>query len=412
MDVLKKRLLFFALLVFPIQSFVITNVVKGLTLFNITVLILTFLSILFDRKFFYAFSIFILSFISYFSLQEIFNAYFVIDLNNVYATAISNISPEPYYETVFRRSFITQSIYLMIVVSFFIILILFSKHYSEKYILNISFIAIWIFILYGWYEFFAYLITHKNPDFISNRITMESHKASLFQTIKIGSLSIQRIKSLSGEPSMFAFTVLPFFVLGFYLKKRLFAFISGITLLVSTSTTALLGLFLFIIFDLVVLKKNVLKKIFIYLSTMIGIYLAFKDIIDPIIKLAIAKVNLEASSGQSRFLFFYNHFNAWLHSDLFHLLFGYGWGFARSTDGISTLLFNTGLIGTVLFVGFMIAPYFFVRKTVYVKALFVANLIVCITMLVSVPEFYYPHIWIISALLWYEFIKRKQNEQV
>ena len=120
---------------------------------------------------------------------------------------------------------------------------------------------------------------------------------------------------------------------------------------------------------------------------------------------------MQDTSGIQRFTYFYNHFNAWIHSDIIHVLIGYGWGYVRSTDGLSTLLFNVGIIGLIIFSLFLILPYFLIKeKTDYIRGLYIANFSTLIVILLSVPEFYYPQIWLFSGLLWYEYLKFLKND--
>ncbi len=405
-----KNIFILILLFFPIQSVVVSNAIKGLTFFNVLTLLLTIVFFFTNKKFFYYYLSFIFFFIVYFSLQGIFNSIYPVGFDNPFTAFIETVSKEPYYYNFIRKSFITQSIYLLVVISFFILALIYQKRYSYENLIKYSFLALWIFVLYGWYEFFAFLITKQNPDFLSNRIAGEDFKVGLFQVINIGGLTIQRIKSLAGEPSMFAYTVVPFFILAYYLKKKLFASVSLIALIISTSTTALLGLVSFLFLDLIIFKEKILKKVISYVSVVLFVYLLFKDFFDALISFSLSKLSLENISGLSRFYNFYNHFNAWFHSDIFHFLFGYGWGYVRSTDGLTTLLFNVGLIGTLAFIAFLLFPYFLTKKNTYTKALFVANAVTCIIILVSVPEFYYPHIWLLGALFWYSFIREKGYE--
>jgi hypothetical protein len=58
--------------------------------------------------------------------------------------------------------------------------------------------------------------------------------------------SLARIKSLTGEPSMYAFTVLPFFIMSVHYKKTFLSFLLLITLFLSFSTTAYLGILAYI----------------------------------------------------------------------------------------------------------------------------------------------------------------------
>lgn len=395
-----------ALLFAPIQSFVVTTIIKGMTISNTLILLMMAKSFLtFRRKIITFTLLFGMVYILYFLIAQfsilIFDPNYIMD-DLVY------ISKESTSQLYFRKSFITQSLYLFVDVIFFYFLLLYFKKYGRDKALDISFLSIIIFVIYGYFEFFMYLITGQNSDFISNRIAGENFKIGLFQTINIAGIQIQRLKSLAGEPSMFAFTVLPFFILGIYLKKIKTVIFLFITLLLSTSTSAVLGLMIWFVLD-VIYRKNKLLKIVIFILFITVLSVLFFDVIDQFYTFIEAKLTLQNTSGIERFANFDKHFNAWYEASFINFLFGYGFGYVRSTDGLTTLLFNVGLIGLAVYILFFMLPYFMIRqKTDYIKGLYISNLSLLIVILISVPEFYYPHIWLFNALLWYEYLKEKQ----
>ena len=61
------------LLLSPIQTFVVSNIVKGLTLFNVGMILFTFFNIFYLRKFsrlIFSFILFLLIYITYFIFQQ------------------------------------------------------------------------------------------------------------------------------------------------------------------------------------------------------------------------------------------------------------------------------------------------------------------------------------------------------
>ncbi|MGI0025154.1 MAG: hypothetical protein ACREA4_08425, partial [Nitrososphaera sp.] len=113
-----------------------------------------------------------------------------------------------------RKSMFTQSLYLLAGASTFF----FVKHlYCEKWD-NYFVVGAAILGLYGVYECVYFLATGHGGDFLSNRtfggekFFGEPHPGSRFQTIRLGPFTVQRLKSLTGEPSMYAFTILPFWI--------------------------------------------------------------------------------------------------------------------------------------------------------------------------------------------------------
>lgn len=394
-----KLALFFA----PIQSFVVTNIIKGLTLSNSILLLLMVKSLLtFRKQIITIIIIFSLAFISFFLVAQwsILVMPPKYDLSNV-----TFISKESIKQLFFRKSFITQSLYLLVVVSFFHFLLLYLRNYGKEKILNLSYLSIMVFIAYGYYEFFMYLVTGQNFDFISNRIAGEDFQVGLFQTINIAGVQIQRLKSLAGEPSMFAFTILPFFTLSVYLKRLKLSIFLLITLLLSTSTSAALGIFIWFILD-VIYRENRILKIVLFSLLISASTILFYEAAYQYYGFIEAKLMLQHGSGIERFVSFSDHFTGWYNSNFINLLFGYGFGYVRSTDGLTTLLFNVGLIGVLIYITFFTLPYFLIKqKTDYIKGLYISNLSLLIVILISVPEFYYPHIWLFNALLWHEYFK-------
>jgi len=402
-------LLELAILFSPIQSFVVTNFIKGLTLFNFFIILIALKKVIFfNKKFIKYMGIFLFLYFSFAFIQQLTNL-LIIDLHYNILNNLIFISQENVNHLFFRKSFFTQTLYLIVDIIFFICLLQYLKRNGRDKLLKVAYFSIILFIVYGYYEFFFYLITHNNPDFISNRITGKDFHYGLFQTITIAGINIQRIKSLAGEPSMFAFTLLPFFILSIYLKKYIFSIISFITLLISTSTTAILGIFVFFLLDLIYGKNRIIKLVIVVMFFSIIIIFNY-NIIYSLYLVTESKLTLQSVSGIQRFTYFYNHFNAWLNSDFFHKLFGYGFGYVRSTDGITTLLFNIGILGTIGYCMFFLLPYFLLKKkNNYIKGLYISNFVLLIIILISVPEFYYPQIWLFNALLWYEYIKEKAN---
>lgn len=396
-----------ALLFVPIQSFVVTTIIKGMTISNTFVLLIIAKHFLTFRKKAISFAlIFSIAYILYFLIAQLS---ILISPPQYDFSNIIFISNESINHLYFRKSFITQSLYLFVVIMFFYFLLLFLRKYGKDKVLDISFLGIIIFIIYGYFEFFLYQITGKDPDFISNRIAGENFKEGLFQTITVAGVHIQRMKSLAGEPSMFAYILLPFFILSIYIRRTKFMLASFITLILTTSTTAILGLIVYFIFDLIY-RKNKIIKLSVSILIFTILFIIFYDIIISLYDIIEVKLTLQNESGIVRFTNILNHFTAWYHSNLINMFFGYGFGYARSTDGFTTLLFNTGILGVVFYTLFFLLPYFLIkRKTQYILGLYISNFVLLIVIFASVPEFYYPHIWLFNALLWYEYLKEKRE---
>jgi hypothetical protein len=121
---------------------------------------------------------------------------------------------------------------------------------------------------------------------------------------------------------------------------------------------------------------------------------------------------LENDSGATRSALFANSMNIFGNSNIVHQLFGHGFGYIRSTDGLATLLVNVGIIGTIAYLVFTLYPFFRMPcNTEYRKALLLGSIVTIVTSFVSVSEFYFLHTWFFTALAWHEFYREKHADQ-
>ena len=116
----------YILLTFPIQSFVVTNIIKGMTLFNFFLILLILKKmIFFNKKFIKFILIFLTAYFGYFLVSQY--AILLYDTTLIKEFAFDSnvilISTELSEKFYFRKSFFTQSLYLIIVVSFFFFLL-------------------------------------------------------------------------------------------------------------------------------------------------------------------------------------------------------------------------------------------------------------------------------------------------
>ncbi len=405
--------LYLAILTMLIQSFVVSTAIKGLLLpyvFILSQFSLDLIRVLLNRKTINVFSYFIIFFFSFVFWQllaQLFNAIYQ-PVFYTFPTAIL-LSPENASVSIFRNSMITQSMYLITCIIFFLYLLKYMQTAnSAEMIIKIARFGIIVFVVYGFVEYIGYFITGHSIDVISNRITAVDYHYGKTQLITLGGLIIPRIKSLTSEPSVFSFSVLPFAILFYYMKDKIYILFL-IAALLSTSTTAIIGIIMFIIIEAVVFKKYVKLGI-----TLIAV-LAFISIVDTTIlfdfyKYTYLKLSLQHVSGIDRFENFHNSLAFFFSSDVFHFLFGYGFGYIRSVDGFSTLLVNIGLVGFIAYVAFFAYPLLKLKyNSDYKKGLLVSNIVLMALIFISVTEFYCFHIWFLAALAWYEYLKEKRH---
>lgn len=297
---------------------------------------------------------------------------------------------DPFDDTILmRKTLFTQSLYLFAGALTFI----FVKHYYNDSWDKHLFRAITFFVLYGVYEFIFYLVTGQNGDFISNRVFRDGYPGSLFQTMNIGDFSIMRIKSLSGEPSMYSFTVLPFWIYTLH-KKRKIHWLLLLTMLMTLSSTALVGVVTYGLYR--VFKHPFVKKWMVIAGlSMMSLVVVFWGQLYPILDAHVfSKFTLESVSGKDRFDSLVSSLEMYVDLPLWNQLFGVGFGYIRSTDLFSTLLVNIGMFGFLLYTLLFLYPL--VRKIDFeLKA---ALLAIYTTSMGSVPEFGYLSSWVFLGM--------------
>jgi len=305
-----------------------------------------------------------------------------------------------------RGSIFTQLLYLIAGLSAFAFI---ATYYKDSEI-NKLFWGIRILIIYGAIEWILFMITGQNSDFLSNRsFNGEEGSGSLFQLITIGGVTLERFKSLTGEPSMFAFTVLPFWVLAFEYKRSIDIILITFSLALSFSTTFFLGLFIYIIYKLCVSSFS--KKIILLFSVIAVISVLIAVAGDEISLIwngmVVEKLAEESTSGQDRFLGFRLGLDYWTNINYWGKAFGVGFGIFRLTDFFSTTLSNNGVSGLIYWTILFFLPFIAIKSSCWSdtsKKIFPAILVVFITMMVSVPEYMYLSIWITLGLAYRELI--------
>lgn len=388
-----------SILLMNIQTFVPFSGIKGLLFTNLFLLLQVIYDAIFRKKVLiavlYSFMCFFGVFIGWQAIVQI--SYIA---NDVMPNDLIFISHDD--SMMMKFSLLTQSFYLFSSVLFFLYLYVSLKKnvLSVDRVNRLVKIGVIFYVLYGLYEWILFLLTGLNGDFLSNRITGEDYAYGLFQHISLGGFELMRLKSLAGEPSMLAYTLVPFFVYYYYLNDKLWILIF-VALLLSTSSTAFLGLAIFFLFDFLFVRKSVRLSLIISLFGVI-LYALFYSIVNDLIALNVAKLAMEDQSGGERSEFFLNHFNAWLDSNLLHFLLGHGWGYVRSTDLFSTLLYNTGFFGFLFVTLFFLYPaYKIFSKRAEHYALSSVLVATYIMAMVSVTEPYYFHVWFFLALSYF-----------
>lgn len=304
-----------------------------------------------------------------------------------------------------RKTMFTQSLYLLACISTFLyVRTFYSKTWDKYFLLGAILLG-----SYGVYEWIYFLAFGGSGDFLSNRVFDngdlfgEQFTGSFFQTIHLGPVTLQRLKSLTGEPSMYAFTILPFWIYALHTKRAFTHVFLLITLLMTTSTTAVLGIVVYLLvrfwyYGLVdalvlVVWPIIMLIVTLGLSGNTWIVDAYSQIVGN---------KLASVSGGDRFGAFLTTLNFFLSGSFFTQLFGIGFGYVRSTDFLSTVLVNLGIVGFILTTCIFFYPVWKLgntEKEIGIKALLI---VIFATMTISVPDYMNLPIWLFLGIAYYE----------
>jgi hypothetical protein len=305
-----------------------------------------------------------------------------------------------------RKSMFTQSIYVSAVVLWAAYVYHFYKPTWDQWLLA----AVTLFAIYGIYEVAFFILTGSPGDFISNRAFGNQFgrgivrsdgtvNGSSFQTISIGGLNIQRLKALTGEPSMYAMSIMPFWIY-FNATSRLRwpVWIIGVSLLMSTSSTVLIGYAAYALIRMRKIGINPMKALIALAVICVIAFVAQDYIGDLFQQMVLDKLQGKNESGSDRLAEFVAAIQLWSHSAPLNQLFGIGFGYVRSTDLFSTLLVNTGVVGVLFISTLMLYPAFKLDWDARGMALRQCCAATWAMMMISVPEFAYLAPWTFIAI--------------
>ena len=107
---------------------------------------------------------------------------------------------------------------------------------------------------------------------------------------------------------------------------------------------------------------------------------------------------LDTVSGNERLSAFMNHVRVVTDGNILRFLFGLGFGSIRSTDMLSNLLANVGVVGTCLYFGVILAPCIRLRKGADSGAIVATLLAIFFMEVITVSEYAYLPPWFMVAL--------------
>lgn len=320
--------------------------------------------------------------------------------NTIYNISLYDIllvNPGDFDNKIFRNSLITQNMYLIPVILTFLYVKYLYKPSWDKWIIYGGL----VFVLYGFYKWLGFIITGTDIDFLTNRTFGDSDTVLYqYQGMVLAGISLQRFQSLTGEPSMFAFTMLPYFIFAIHRKANAFIIaIMGLSILLSASLAAYLGLVIYIVYIVLISKKgkNFFKLLIGLIISCLILYVLFSKYVEDIIDITILS-KMDSTSGIVRSNDFFGDINYFTELDVMHNLFGIGFGYIRSSNLFTTLLVNTGVIGVISFTYFYLKDFSLKAQSFIKQGNNSIILVLFVISMVAVPEFSYLSFWIFLAI--------------
>jgi hypothetical protein len=316
--------------------------------------------------------------------------------------------------TYLRSTTVTQLLYLTCCFLTFSFAVVFYDSSWNRWILAGG----WFLVIYGTYEIVFHQLTGGYGDFLSNRIMEHDGveaSGSLTQTATIAGLTIMRMKSLTGEPSMFAFTMLPYMIFADSIRKTRTSTVFTLVLLLSTATTAIVAVVVYralIFFRSFSGGKTRTSAVKQFIACSTGMILLLVLMYSGLLSSTYEKLNGtdDTGSGADRSDCAQRNFQFFEEGNVAVKFFGIGWGVVRSPDFISTLVVNTGIIGTVSFSCIFLLPTFRMRPTPENGELRLIGPLCLLVMLLSVPEFAYPSTWLFLGIV-YNKLRKDLGDQ-
>ena len=299
------------------------------------------------------------------------------------------------YVSPFRISHLTQSIYLIPCFSLFIFTLNKYDQSWDKYIVW----GIKLLLMYGVFEFLYFLVFNQNGDFLSNRSfgDGDSSSGSAFQIHEVAGYQLLRVCSLTGEPSMFAFSIIGVYF--YYHRDKSLYFFILLMLILSNSVSAYIGLLVGYIFINIIRLPNLsIRTLLLVFALIIFVSInAGNPILIDLYEQVSRKLAAQTFSGSERLAHFIASWDYWMDLPFLSKFFGIGWGTLRPTNMFSFLIVNVGLFGLFFYCSLFLYPLLKLKgsNTLYLRAGLFSSFIIS---LVSVPEFSYLPQWFLLGV--------------
>jgi hypothetical protein len=262
------------------------------------------------------------------------------------------------------------------------------------------FVGAWLLAIYGLYEWVFFLVFGRSGDFIGNRVFQSgatTHTGSWSQTVSLGPLTFLRIKSFTGEPSFFALAAVPYFALAMACGRKKLAGALLLTLILSFSTSAYLGLVaVAAVFchQRRSIDRRVLSAICLGGAAFTAMYLGFPELYAAMFT---DKFSGQNDSGATRMFHMTYPFTYFAGLPLLNQLFGIGFGTVYLAGTIRVLL-DLGLVGLLFYLAFFLWPVLYLPHSEHDIGWRAAILSLLFLYTISAAELFYPTTWLFLGI--------------
>jgi len=295
---------------------------------------------------------------------------------------------------VLRSSLFTQSLYLLACV----MIALYFRYFIEEAWLKYVYWGAWFLTIYGLYDWTFYLIFHQSGDFVANRTFANGdHPGSWSQTIDFGGLELLRLKSCLGEPSFFAAVVIPYLFMALEGRKRILTLLLFVCAILSTSTTAYLGLASCIFLQALWSKKNRGASLVILCLLVLAIITMATVYPETYQSLFSDKLSGETDSGRGRLSNIEDYKSVLANYSLLNWIFGVGFGYGYFSL-VWSLTANTGILGDAAFLYTFIKPSYLLPREEGSEWLKIAMIAIMVVVALTLSELFVPTTWMFLGL--------------
>jgi hypothetical protein len=300
---------------------------------------------------------------------------------------------------VFRLTAATQGLYFLACLATF----LFVRVYFRRSWMPYIFAGAGLLVIYGLYEWTFFFVFKKTGDFLGNRVFVsagETHPGSWSQTMVVGSATLLRVKSITGEPSFFATVAVPYLALAVTSRRYILAGGLTLALLLSFSTSAYLGI-IFTLGYIVYARGSLDRKIVAATCAALAVLAGLQAIFPKTFSWMFAEKLLgHSTSGERRWFEVIYPLRYFSELPLINQLFGIGFG--TTYERTLRVLIDLGLLGLALYVLFFAWPLLRLPSKpslIGIKAAVAALMFYYMT---GVGEIFYPSAWMFLGLAYWE----------